>query len=195
MHPSISTIFRKGKKMKKLIVVLMVLSMATMANAALVLSISGPSSLLEGQVGTYTVSYSWNGMPSTGSETLVSADTDIVSDLGSIGRGVILTTNRDTNLDIVGMDSLTGNYEVLLINDVANTDFGFPYQLFSFTLTAPAANGTAHIRLLENSYYDENWNQITSSDLILNGKTVTIIPEPITVTLLGLGGLFLRRRK
>ncbi|MGD0553111.1 MAG: PEP-CTERM sorting domain-containing protein [Sedimentisphaerales bacterium] len=175
--------------MKKLIVVLIVLSMASAANAmgVLVLTISGPDSLVTGATGTYTVGYS--------GAQILAADVDIVVDYGTIGGGVILTTNNDRALDWLGINCVSGNYEVSIVNDISMTDLGSP--LFSFQFTAPSAippSGYAHISLIENAFFDLNWNQITGPDLFLNGKTVTI-PEPMTMGLLGLGTLFLRHRK
>lgn len=176
--------------MKKLLVLALVLSMATMANAGLVVSVSGPATLATNAVGTYTVSYTCSGL---NNNNLVASDMDIVVDLGGIGGGVVVTTNVDTGLSYMGINSGTGNYESSLTNDVGDSDMGSP--LFTFKLTAPASPGTAHVQLLENSFFDTDWNQITGGDLTLNGETVVVTPEPITVALLGLGGLFLRRRK
>jgi hypothetical protein len=185
--PKLHTIFRKGKKMKKLIVVLIVLSMASAANAMgglpLTLAISGPDSLVTGATGTYTVSYA--------GATILLSDVDIVTDLGTIGGGVILTTNRDTALDWTAENSITGNYEVSICNDVLQTDLG--YLLFSFQLTAPGTTGVATISLIGNAFYDLDWNVLTNA--VLPTMEVTITPEPITIGLLGLGALFLRHRK
>jgi hypothetical protein len=175
--------------MKKLLVLALVLSMATLANAALTLTISGPDTLAVGATGTYTVSYS--------GATILGSDVDIVSDLGTIGGGVAITTNRDAGLDLIGPNPQGGNYEIAVINDVAATDFGAPFQLYSFTLstTGVAAGSVAHISLIDNAQLDLDWDQIMGG--AMGTKAVTIgstIPEPITMTLLGLGGLFLRRR-
>jgi hypothetical protein len=179
--------------MKKLLVLALVLSMATMANAALVLSIDGPTELATGAVGVYTVSYAGG--------TILGSYVDIISDIGAqpfnIGNGVIITTNRDSSIDVVGINSLSGNYEVGILNDVAATNLGSP--LFSFEFTAPLTvpvGGYAHISLLDNGQLDLTWTQVVSPDLgDMPSVAVHITPEPITMTLLGLGGLFLRRRK
>ena len=158
--------------------------MASAANAQILeLSISGPSSLATGATGTYTVSYS--------DATICFSDVDIICDLGTIGGGVILTTNRDTEYDWTAANPETGNYEVIIANDMLVTDLGSP--LFSFQLTAPGTTGVATISLIENYFFDLNWNMVT--DTFMPSKEVTITPEPVTIGLLGLGALFLRHRK
>jgi len=174
--------------MKKLLVLALVLSIATMANAALTLTISGPTSVVTNSVTTYTIGYSLGGF-----NGLVSADMDIVSSVGSIGGGAAITTNRDTVIDIIGINSSTGNYEISLTNDNLGTDLTSPLATFQFT--APSVTGLASVQLLENSFFDLNWNAITGSDLSLPTLSVHVIPEPMTLSILGLGGLFLRRRK
>ncbi|MGD0551737.1 MAG: PEP-CTERM sorting domain-containing protein [Sedimentisphaerales bacterium] len=174
--------------MKKLIVVLIVLSLASAANAQLTLTISGPTSIATNAVGTYTIGYSISYLSN---RTLIASDVDIICDLGTIGGGVILTTNRDTEYDWTATNPISGNYEVTIVNDIRATDLGSP--LFSFQLTAPGTTGVATISLIENVFCNDNWDVIT--DAVLPTEVVTITPEPVTIGLLGLGVLFLRRRK
>jgi len=169
--------------MKRLVVVLMVLSMATLANAALQLTISGPQWILPGGSATYTVGY-------TGG-TILGSDVDIVVDYGTIGGGVILTDKRDHALDFVGPNPVGGNYEVAIINDVAATDLGSP--LFSFQVTSPAIYCVQTITLIDNGQIDLQWNQVM--DAVMPSFSIVLVPEPMTIGLLALGGLFLRRRK
>jgi hypothetical protein len=172
--------------MKKLLVLALVLSVATMANAALTLTISGPTELLAGASATYTVGYS--------GAAILSSDNDIVADFGTVGGGVILTANRDSALDVIQISPVTSNYQIAITNDILGTDMGAP--LFSFVFTAPAtvpAGNYAHLALLDNgATCDLQWNVIT--DAVMPNAAVHITPEPITMALLGLGGLFLRRR-
>ena len=170
--------------MKRIIVVLMILSMATTVNAALTLTISWPSHLEPGESMTFTVGYS--------GAAILAADVDIVCTVGAgvISNGVILTTNRDTALDIVGINPVSGNYEMAIMNDILGTDLGSP--LFSFQWTAPSNYGAMTISLIENSFIGLDWELITGA--VMPTLNVTTIPEPMTMGLLGLGGLFLRRR-
>ena len=173
--------------MKKLMVVLMVLSMATIANATLTFTISGPTQLATGAVGVYTVGYSLS--PGWG---ILSTDHDITGTLGTIGGGVILTTNRDTALDFISISPVSGNYQIAICNDILGTNLGSP--LFSFQFTAGSQTGTATLVMLDNgATYDLNWGPFTDS--VMGTLNVQITPEPMSLGLLGLGGLFLRRRK
>ncbi len=64
--------------------------------------------------------------------------------------------------------------------------------LYSFTYTVPDAPGTTVDITAGNINVGlSNWTFPTS----LGGATLNIVPEPMTIALLGLGGLFLRKRK
>jgi len=173
--------------MKKLLVLALVLGMATMANAALTVTITGPTSLDPGATGTYLISKS-------GGDAL-SADVDVVANVGTqvygIGGGVVLPTNADSALNWTAPNTTSGNYELACMDDITGLDLGT--NLFNFTWTAPMMGGTYTISMIENSFIDLAWEPITGNTLV--GIDVLVIPEPMTMALLGLGGLFLRRRK
>lgn len=159
--------------MKKFLVLMMVLGMTSLVNAQLELSISGPDSLATNATGTYTVSYS--------DATILSADVDIVVDFGSIGGGIILTTNRDASLDFTGINPASGNYEVAIVNDVLATDLGSP--LFSIVLTAPSVvpdGNKVTISLIENSFFDLSWNPITGTVMPTKQVTITSVIPKVT---------------
>jgi MYXO-CTERM domain-containing protein len=171
--------------MKKLLVLALVLSMATLANAALTLTISGPTELAKAAVGTYTVTSS--------GQDLAGIDLDIISDQGAqpfgIGGGILLATSRNSALDTAAINGASGNYELVVVND---TPALIGTTLFSFTFTAGTTAGTYHVSTIENSIYDTDFNAVIGT--VMPSFAVRVTPEPITMTLLGLGGLFLRRR-
>ena len=175
---------QKLQFVKKIGVMILVLTMAAAAKAELLFTLSGPSSLNFGQTGTYIIGYS--GLEISG------ADIDIVVDKGELGGGVILVPH-DSPPDIwIPPLSGPGNFEMWAINDSPPRDLGSP--LFSFDFTAPSS-GTigeiATISLLENSFLDLNFDNVEGA--IMPYMQITLTPEPTTLVLLGLGGLLLRR--
>jgi len=174
--------------MKKLLILVMVLAMASFANATLV-SISGPSTLDKDTTATYTVSYS--GTPAVGS-----ADIDAVADLatkGTLSGGAIVATNRDTTTDWIALPVGTNQngYEFSAANATSGIALGT--DLFTFVLTAVGNVGQViTLSMSENSFYDAVF--VALPGVTLSGMDVTITPEPMTIALLGLGGLLLRRR-
>jgi len=173
--------------MKKLLVLALVLGMATMANAALTVSMSGPTSLNPGAAGTYTIT--------SAGVNLAGIDIDVVSDAGAqpwgISGGAVIAGNRVTTLDVAGINGATGNYELVAVNDGPAI---ITPPLFTFVFTAPMTTGVYTLSMNLNSAFDEFFED-ASVDAVMSPLAVTVIPEPMTMVLLGLGGLFLRRRK
>ena len=184
--------------MKKLLVLALVLSMATMANAALTysLSIDGTTAAADEIIATGDVSISILGegdasgawLIVAGAGTLVGGDTSHVANeaMGDIDLASFIDPG-DESAGTWGafFDSMyAGTYRVIAITwvDSEAPFVGFGPVLFSgATLTA-----TGDVTIAIVDYAGE--------ELVVGDTMVVHVPEPITMTLLGLGGLFLRRR-
>jgi hypothetical protein len=196
--------------MKKLLVVLMVLSMATMANAGLTINVNGvnpadsdisllPSQTVaisvegDGQNNPYTdyflintvtgnatmtgVNLVWPGVPSS-AQYAGAADLAMLQGLGYNTTNTIwMSLNDGGGLPIGGT----------IINDV--------------TLHCDIAPNDVLLSLISLTWVqtgeDEEGMPLYGAEIVTFDTQVIhqIIPEPITMALLGIGGLFLRRRK
>jgi hypothetical protein len=191
--------------MKKLLVLALVLSMASMANAALWITVDGTAgSATPGETvitatpgATVTISIVGDNT-GTASDTYGGTEFALGADLTGAGaalnidNAVVDYAGNTTNLRLGGGDE---GGELIYNSDPAPVfaqlmdvpPQGTALKALSGTLvhgiTFVMGSDTVVIDLL-----NENWDTIYSQ--------VTVnTPEPITVALLGLGGLFLRRRK
>ena len=153
--------------MKKTIAIFLVLAMATVANAELTLTISGPSTITVGGTATYSVSYS--GVP------LRAWDIDIVVD--DELKGVIAGIEGVPPCEICPIFifgeviPISRGFEVTLTDDMSNNPL--PSNMFTFDLTATGTAGQViNVSMFENSFFDLYWNSVEG---VMPSKAVTIV--------------------
>ena len=161
--------------MKKILVLMLVLGMTSMASAALTFSVD-----------TVTIL--------TGATTVVGIESDVA---GFAWTGYV--GYAPGNAELTGMvATAAAGPDATVTND----PFGYAgyYKIEALDYTPPSDilagvqfNGTitGHTEGTYNVYLMSPWSAPGLQDTLL----VNVIPEPMTLGLLGLGGLFLRRRK
>ena len=169
--------------MRKLLILTMVLGMASLASATVV--VSGPTDVVAGN----TYSYSLSG---TSADTAGYAGYVYVDYPGNPGGAVLSsvgmnTTNLTGTLSLYGTTYLPDGFLFVAANAPAATEV-FAGEWFTFDMTIPA--GAAVDDVFGIDILNGSWSVVQDGALAL-----TVVPEPITMALLGLGGLFLRRRK
>ena len=179
--------------MKKLIVLALVLSMATMANAGLKISVDGQIDPPDTQI------------------VLAYSDT-VVIDVWSDGQEL---ADAPAFLYISGPGSLDISHAINFVNPPGYsasidlwTDFPMPGDQVWMDLAIPAigaviplgkaidgiilhCEGVGEVTL---SLYMDRTPNVGGIFELMDTQVIHQIPEPMTMALLGLGGLFLRRR-
>jgi len=183
--------------MKKLFVLVLVMAVAPMASATI--GLTAPGTAAPGD----TIGISLIADAGEQVSTVVLA---LVTDNGASGNVIPGTWNSAFLSSVPGENGLA--YSIYgftagdLINATAADEIGefvtgtlYTYQ---YTIDIGAALGSVINFTIEDLL---NWG-ITSGVTLFDGSTpamgntsVEIVPEPMTLGLLGLGGLFLRRRK
>jgi hypothetical protein len=194
--------------MKKLLVLTLVFGMAAMASATLDWTVTGSTA-----VGLPT---DVNPGDALTLELIVSADQasavkiDLITDNGGAGDIVAATSPLDLGID--GMDAKA--FDDMMVA------YGMPSlglvtgdwaQVDKFTTSTPVGGAVLTLTYIVDAAAAPGIILITAEGIdVLGGNTyvaelggfvdvpaleLTVIPEPMTLALLGLGGLFLRRRK
>jgi hypothetical protein len=211
-------LYEGGFMMKKFLILLLVLAMASWANAVPTLSIvSGGNSAVNATKGS-TINVDvvsdtacTNIMACTFTEDTASTAGHSTSAVGSLHTGFDGTTNS-----VGGSVDTAANFSVgpgadryILVHRVNGGILtGSPsiaagqklYKDMQITLPALASVGDTFTIDFATGYktvgsppaYTLNQDGVAPNS---NALVITIVPEPMTLVLLGLGGLFLRRRK
>jgi hypothetical protein len=177
--------FKEGElKMKKLLVLLMVLGLVSSAQAALTLNLSSASIAVGGTTTLTIVSDNVDNWQDNLilSEDVMAWNAPVAADWGTG------TASGIGNIGAIGYNA--GGYhaaiDVLVASNLGTTDVVAGTQ-FSIVITGMNA-GTIYVSLQDPT---------TQAEVTTNGAPLALVvtPEPMTMALLGLGGLFLRRRK
>jgi hypothetical protein len=181
--------------MKKLLVLMMVLGIAGAANAALLISVDGvvdpPESEIELIESDWVTLDIWGDGQTDPSTFFLGIDVQGPASL-DLSQAEMLYTGNDALVDwldypeIADMLGLQNPLVLLSLNDLPPV--GTPKEPLEGTLVDGIrlhCDGIGEVTVL---LYD-------GDGVLLDTQVIHQIPEPMTLGLLGLGGLFLRRRK
>ena len=182
----INEFFDGGLKMKKLMILMLVLGMATAANAALSLSVTASDPIN----GNYTFDILGGPYNAFQGDTWA-----VLTDQGSItgGTPVVITNlintidpgTAESNPSVLNPTGTTGLWGNTLWTDFVGSMPGGTTVYTSFSVTGVANLGT--VWLYSGLVADQTIGSVQGS--------FAVVPEPMTMALLGLGGLFIRRKK
>jgi len=189
--------------MKKLLVVLMVLTVATVANAGL--QIGGIPTDPIRPSDTVVLSIVATGVQSPQDMYLFASD----SSLGTVSGGAVVWSDFSTSLGELTLHEGADDMYVQAVQYYGWTNSMQTYyiNLVGGTVPALVMNGTVvnnvvfhcegapgDVTIVLGAVVDTTGNGDYAMS-VFDSQVIHQIPEPMTLGLLGLGGLFLRRRK
>lgn len=165
--------------MKKLLVLSLVLAVSAMSSAAWVITV--PTEVMAGEVFEIVIAND-TGLPGAWFGGLYGSGASAAAGNGLAGEA------KFGSLSGAAYDAAFDGWEIALTHEVAGVVQPIPAgDLFLFTATAGPIGTTQTF-----DFYDYD---VTLDAPVMSFLVTSIIPEPMTMGLLGLGALFLRRRK
>ena len=173
--------------MRKIVVLILVLGIASMASADLTWTTTGGADLpsVDLNPGDSVTVRIASDSATGGTIYTVAGDADVAK---ITAQAVLPAAGDDASILTTYSSQLWVKWESKDSDEPFNNAAG-PWM--ELTLTAPGTAVGGSSATINADMYAASNNRGTSGDLL----TVNIIPEPATLALLGLGGLLLRKRK
>lgn len=200
--------------MRNLVIAALVAAVcAVPAMGTLTAKVVAPAELQFGEVGTVEV---WvrgdtKGVWTVAGSVVASGDVVLSANAGSLAFDAAFPGNSTFLIGVGGTPALgtpgaNGGWDVFVTsqgtfpanNNIGKADFA---KALTYTVTAGDVAGTANLTFVDlplnvngmatgggSLAIDRAWGEIT-------GASITVVPEPMTMALLALGGLFVARRR